>query len=213
MRKSVAIYGATSEALQLVPVLEENPDLEIVVVFDPDLETARRRIQTLDPHTAERLLARLSDDRAVFEAASGIQAVVDAGLDPPFGRLFPGASLRGVQIVSPLTARLLWGYGVSARDRQAELLQALHEVVESVNLTIDADELFLRMLEIAMGVTGADGAWSPSSGPRSRSLWERASRGGRPPMPAPFACGDGPTGRTSRSCANASTWSRHSVFP
>ena len=37
MRKSVAIYGATSEALQLVAVLEVNPDLEIVVVFDPDL--------------------------------------------------------------------------------------------------------------------------------------------------------------------------------
>jgi GAF domain-containing protein len=157
MRKCVAIYGATIEALQLVAVLEANPDVEITLVFDPDLETARRRIEALDRETAERLLARLSDDPSILEANGGIHAVIDAGLDPPFGRLVPDATLRGVQIVSPLTARLLWGYGVSARDRKAELLQALHEVVESVNLTIDADELFSRMLEIAMGVTGADG--------------------------------------------------------
>ena len=32
---------------------------------------------------------------------SGIHAVIDAGLDPPFGRLVPGRGLRGVQIVSP----------------------------------------------------------------------------------------------------------------
>ncbi|MEN8161603.1 MAG: GAF domain-containing protein, partial [Myxococcota bacterium] len=62
-----------------------------------------------------------------------------------------------VQVVSPLTARRLWGYGASGADRKGELLQALHEIVESVNLTIDPSELFERMLEIAMGVTGADG--------------------------------------------------------
>ena len=82
MRKCVAIYGATNEALQLVAVLEANPDLEIAIVFDPDLESARGRIEALDPDTAKRLLARLSDDRSVFEAGGGIHAVIDAGLDP-----------------------------------------------------------------------------------------------------------------------------------
>src|SRR5439155_106891 len=61
------------------------------------------------------------------------------------------------QVVSPLTARLLWGLGVPSHDRQADLLQALHEVVDSYNLTVDTDELFVRMLEIAIGVTGAEG--------------------------------------------------------
>ncbi len=182
MRKSVAIYGATIEALQLVAVVEANPDVEIVIVFDPDLDTARRRIQALDRDTAGRLLDRLSDDRAVFEAGSGIHAVIDAGLDPPFGRAFPDATLRGVQIVSPLTARLLWGYGVSAQDRKAELLQALHEVVESVNLTIDADELFLRMLEIAMGVTGADGGSLMLLDPKAKLLAIRVAIGVEPEL-------------------------------
>jgi predicted dehydrogenase len=100
MRKRVAIYGATSEALQLVAVLEANPDLEIAVLFDPDLEAAARRIEALDRDTAERLRARLSDDPSVFAAGGDIQAVIDAGLDPPFARLAPDATLRGADRLS-----------------------------------------------------------------------------------------------------------------
>jgi GAF domain-containing protein len=199
MRKCVAIYGATNEALQLVAVLEANPDLEIAAVFDPDLETARRRIESLDRDTAERLRARLTDDRSVFEAGGGIHAVIDTGLDPPFGRLVPDAALRGVQIVSPLTARLLWGYGVSAQDRKAELLQALHEVVESVNLTIDADELFSRMLEIAMGVTGADGGSLMLLDPKTQLLAIRVAIGVEPELwpKIKVALGEGIAGRVA----------------
>ena len=199
MRKCVAIYGATNEALQLVAVLEANPDLEIAVVFDPDRETARERIEALDPDTAERLLARLSDDPSVFEAGGRIHAVVDAGLDPPFDQLVPDATLRGVQIVSPLTARLLWGYGVSATDRKAELLQALHEIVESVNLTIDADELFSRMLEIAMGVTGADGGSLMLLDPKTQLLAIRVAIGVEPELwpKIKVALGEGIAGRVA----------------
>ena len=43
MRKRIAIYGATEEALQLIPLLEENPEVEIASVFDPDVEKVRAR--------------------------------------------------------------------------------------------------------------------------------------------------------------------------
>ena len=49
------------------------------------------------------------------------------------------------------------GLGGSPDERKGELLQVLREVVESVDLTIDIDELFTRVLEIALGVTGAEG--------------------------------------------------------
>jgi len=75
-----------------------------------------------------------------------------------FARFFPDVAERGVQVVTPLVARLLWGYaGGGNEQRKAELLQALHEVVESYNLTVDPDELFRRMLEIAVSITGAEG--------------------------------------------------------
>jgi diguanylate cyclase (GGDEF)-like protein len=42
-------------------------------------------------------------------------------------------------------------------NSKIDLLTALHEIVESYNLTVDADELFSRVLEIAVAVTGAEG--------------------------------------------------------
>ena len=149
MRRPIAIHGASEEALALVPVLEENPELEIVGIYDPQPDEASARAERLG------VAARIGSDPALFQRP--LFAVIDAGGATPFARAFPDVANAGPQIVSPLTARLLWGYGVSTADRKAELLQALHEVVESVNLTVDADELASRMLEIAMGVTGADG--------------------------------------------------------
>ncbi|HEX2484963.1 MAG TPA: GAF domain-containing protein, partial [Myxococcota bacterium] len=156
MRKAVAIYGASEEALHLVPLLEDNPAVEVAAIYDPNPAAARARMEALDPTMRERVLPRLTGDAAAL-LAPGVRAVIDAGGGEPFGTRFPEAAARGVQVVSPLTARLLWGYGTSSPDRKTELLQALHEIVESVNLTVDPDELFTRMLEIALGVTGADG--------------------------------------------------------
>lgn len=156
MRRAVVVYGATEETLSLVPLLEDNPSLEVAAIYDPDPDAARARAGALDPATRERVLARLTGNPEAL-LAQNVRAVVDAGAGEPFAKRFPESAGRGLQVVSPLTARLLWGYGVSAPDRKAELLQALHEVVESVNLTVDTDELFARTLEIAMSVTGADG--------------------------------------------------------
>jgi GAF domain-containing protein len=118
-------------------------------VFAADLDAARRLARRL------RVSIPIDNDPALFERP--LHGVIDAGVTPGFADAFPAAAARDLQVVSPLTARLLWGIGASSPDRKAELLQALHEIVESVNLTIDTDELFSRMLEIAMGVTGADG--------------------------------------------------------
>ncbi len=197
MRRAVALYGATDEALALVPLLEANPDIEVTGVYDPDPAAASERAATLGHAAAARLAPRIGGDPALF--AGALQAVIDAGSLPPFAEAFPQVARRGVQIVSPLTARLLWGYGVSARDRKAELLQALHEVVESVNLTVDADELFSRMLEIAMGVTGADGGSLMLLEPERRELAIRVAIGVEPELwpKIRVAVGEGVAGRVA----------------
>jgi len=177
MRRAVAIYGATEEALQLVSLLEDNPSLEVAAIYDPDPAAARVRAELLDPATRERVVPRLTGDPQALLAPE-VRAVIDAGAAEPFARRFPEAEARGLQVVSPLTARLLWGYGgVSSPDRKTELLQALHEVVESVNLTVDTDELFARMLEIAMSVTGADGGSLMLLDAEARSLSVRVAVG------------------------------------
>ena len=173
MRKPVALYGVSDEALALVPVLLDNPEIEIAGAFADDVAAARTRA------AAQRVGVAVGNDAALF--ARPLHAVVDAGVGRPFAERFPEAA-ASLQVVSPLTARLLWGYGVSSSDRKAELLQALHEVVESVNLTVDPDELFVRMLEIAQSVTGADGGSLMLLDPAKGELSIRVASGVEPEL-------------------------------
>ena len=182
MRKRIGIYFASEEALQLLAGLEANPDVELGAVFDPDVEAARERLRALERGFSRSLEAHLTQDLAVLAGDASLYAVVDASPDAGFAKRFPEVSERGVQIVTPLVARLLWGYGGSSRDRKGELLQALHEVVESYNLTIDADELFRRMLEIALGVTGAEGGSLMLLDADARELRVRVAAGVEPEL-------------------------------
>jgi len=157
MRKRIGIYGASDEALALIPLLGANPAVEIAAVYDAEALRLLQRLPHLEPGVAALLEQTLGNDPSVLSEDPSLHAVIDSGVGTGFAARFPAAVERGVQVVSPLTARLLWGLGVPSQDRQGELLQALHEVVESYNLTVDADEIFTRMLEIAIGVTGAEG--------------------------------------------------------
>lgn len=158
MRRRVGIYGASDEALRLIALLVGNADIDVVRVFDPRPQAAVARARALRPELADFVASIVTDDFDAFVAGDALHAVVDdAPLGASFATRLPNAAARGIQVLTPLAARLLWAYGVGAHDRKAELLQALSEVVESVELTVDADELFTRMLEIAISVTGADG--------------------------------------------------------
>jgi diguanylate cyclase (GGDEF)-like protein len=155
MRRRIGIWNATEESLRLLRLLSGNPDVEVTRIFDPDVTAALERARGLGTALAHHVAPLLVDDAAAFFAEQDYDAIIDSSGD--FASHVPAGPRSALRVVTPLTARLLWGYGVAPRERKAELLQALHEVVESVDLTVEADELFERMLEIAVGVTGAEG--------------------------------------------------------
>jgi len=156
MRKRIAIYGTSEETLQLIPLLAANPDVEIAGIWDEQPASFGERLSHVAPRAAAGIESWLVSDPASFARDPNLYAVIDASGGSAFAERFPETAERGVQIVSPLTARLLWGYGAPASDRKVDVLGALQEVVESYNLTVNTDELFERMLEIALGVTGAE---------------------------------------------------------
>jgi len=156
MPRRIGIFGASEETLQLMRLLVVNPQLELTGLWDPQPDAARRLAARAAPEIAQLVDRLVSDDLDAF-VSGPLDAVIEGGVSPTFATRFPHAGERGVQILSPLTARLLWAYETATQDRKADLLTALSEVVESVELTIDSDELFTRMLEIAVGVTGAEG--------------------------------------------------------
>jgi diguanylate cyclase (GGDEF)-like protein len=182
MRRRVGIFRASDEALALIPLLSANPGIEIVRVYDDDVEGLTQRFGHLEPGVAALLELVLGDDIETFVSDRSLDAVVDASPTGQFAGDHPEVTQRGVQVLTPLTARLLWAYGSTAADHKGELLQALHEVVESYNLTIDTNELFTRMLEIALGVTGAEGGSVMLLDPNSEELTVRVAAGIEPEL-------------------------------
>lgn len=182
IRRRIGIFGASEESVRLTRLLLANPNVEIARVWDGDPKAALDRIRSLGPGLAETLEPLMTEDVDEFARGSELHAVIDSGDDPSFAKRFPEAGERNLQIVSPLTARLLWGYGVAPQDRKTELLTALSEVVESVELTIDSDELFQRMLEIAVGATGAEGGSLMLLDEQSRELQVRVAIGVEPEL-------------------------------
>jgi len=197
MRRRLGIWGASEESLRLLRLLTSNPDIEVHRIYDADVSAALERARRLGDDVAHRIAPILVDDVAAFFAEQDFDAIVDS--DGDFASHAPAGPRAALQVVTPLTARLLWGYGVAARDRKAELLQALHEVVESVDLTIEADELFERMLEIAVGVTGAEGGSLMLLDSEAQVLRMRVAQGVEPELwpKIRVALGQGISGRVA----------------
>ena len=197
MRRRLGIWGASEESLRLLRLLAGNPDIEIQRIYDTDISAALERARGLGIEVSNRIAPILVDDVSAFFAEQDFDAIVDSNGD--FSNHAPAGPRSALQVVTPLTARLLWGYGVAPRNRKAELLQALHEVVESVDLTVEADELFDRMLEIAVGVTGAEGGSLMLLDKSGQVLRMRVARGVEPELwpKIRVALGQGISGRVA----------------
>ncbi|MCH2171224.1 sensor domain-containing diguanylate cyclase [Myxococcota bacterium] len=161
MKRRIGIFGLTEETLTLISLLLANPDVEIGGIFESASDGDLLDPRDGQPPGAVELHGVLETHRVSSASDlardSSLHAIVDGSGNETFASLFPDAADQGFQIVTPLTARLLWGYGTPGRDTQPELLQTLQEILDSYDFTVDASELFERMLETARGAIGANG--------------------------------------------------------
>ncbi len=182
MRKRIAIYCANDEVLQLIPSLLANPDLEITAIFDRAASKIRQRLPDFGRELGPLLGAKLTDRVEDLIDDAALHTIIDASVELDFARQHSDIVDRGVQVISPLTARLLWCFVPTSAHRKTELLGVLHELVESYNLTIDADALFSRMLEIAVSVTGAEAGSLMLLDTENRELRVRVATGIEPEL-------------------------------
>ncbi len=182
MQKRIGVFGVNMEVLRLVELLRANPDVSVVCYWAESREEALHHGYAIGPQVAAEIEPLLTDNLNAFLSRGDLDAVIDAGGGKSFASVCPETMKSRIQIVSPLTARLLWAYGIVNQDRKSELLQALGEVVESVDLAIDSDELFLRMLDIASGATGAEGGSLMLLDPETGELRIRVAAGVEPEL-------------------------------
>jgi GGDEF domain-containing protein/putative methionine-R-sulfoxide reductase with GAF domain len=166
VRKRLVIVGHSREGLELVPLLEANPTVEICALVSDDAEAARAALAEIDPGAVRRLGARITTDVAAALATPGLAAVVDA--DAPASVHARLASLRGVQVTTPSLARMLYAFGPADAYSKPDLLQALREILDSADLTRDRRTVLDLVLQVAVSATGADRG--------SLMLWDERER-------------------------------------
>jgi len=168
LRKRLGIVGHSDEGLALIPLLEANPDVELVGVLSDDTDAARRALARVDPAYAMRSYQLLVSNGPALLRTPGLVALIDADAPAGLRAILETAPERGVQVTTPLIAKLLYAFGPVDAHRKPELLHALGEILESYNLTIDRRGLLNRILQIAVGSTGADRGslmlWDESEG-------------------------------------------------
>jgi diguanylate cyclase (GGDEF)-like protein len=156
VRKRVAIAGHSAEGLALIPLLEANPEIDVCALYTPDPGRAAAALARLAPRLAERMSALITDDARAVLGMPGLVAVVDAELEPGGRAILHEAPERGIQVTTPLIARLLFAFGPVDGAHKADLLAALGEILDSYHLTIDRRALQERALQVAVAATGAD---------------------------------------------------------
>ncbi|MDJ0864977.1 MAG: GAF domain-containing protein [Myxococcota bacterium] len=163
MRKRIVIVGRSREGLELIPLLEANPDVEVTALVSDDPEAARAGLEAVDRASAERLAPRIGADLDAALATPGLEVAVDA--EAPAALRARLHATRGVQVTTPVLARLLYAFGPADAFSKPDLLQALREILESYDLALDRRSVLDRVLQIALTATGADRAslmlWDP----------------------------------------------------
>ncbi len=156
MRKRIAIAGHADEGLALILLLETNPDIEVCAIVSDDREAALAGMRRIEASLPARFADRITSDLDSVLRTPGLTAIIDAEPSPEIRDILSEASDRGIQVSSPLAAKLLYAFGPVDATRKPDLLQMLGEILESYNLTTDRRGLLNRILQIAVGATGAD---------------------------------------------------------
>ena len=181
-RRRVGLHGVGPESARLLQQLLENPDLDWVRLYDEDHDRATEALAGVDVALLDRCRPLICARWDEFVADPPLDVVIDEGRLPGLRDRLAVQGSDGPQIVSPQTARLLWSHGTHPGDRKAELLEVLGEIVHSVDLTVDGKELFARMLEIAVAVTGASGGSLMLLGPERDALFIQVAFGVEPEL-------------------------------
>jgi GAF domain-containing protein len=154
MRKRIVIAGTSREGLELLPLLDSNPAVEVCALVAEDPARALAEVERIHPAIAQRLASRVTADIETALAIPGLVAVVDA--DAPARVRIRLATAHGIQILPPQLARMLYAFGPADAMSKPDLLRALRESLDSYDLTHDRRGLLRLVLQIAVTATGAD---------------------------------------------------------
>jgi len=157
MRERLGIFDPNQSSLRLIPRLLRNPSVEIAAIVVPDSARGPGEPPAALTHPDPAVQRLLTREKEALLRDPALSAVIDGGEIRSFERRHPELLDRGVAVVSPFVARLLWGLGVHSAELPQAILQALLDVVEAAELAVDPEELCADLLHLALRSSHSDG--------------------------------------------------------
>lgn len=158
-RRMAAIVGGGRSALETFVLLAEDPEIEVVCLWDPDKTALIFRLGELGFTFADRLQPKLFSDLKEFTAVTALDVIIDTSSSSQIRRSLDPFLDRGTRILSGHAAQLLWGLRLGKKDINLEQdLERLRTLLEGIDLVHDAPEFFEILLQINILLTRAQGA-------------------------------------------------------
>lgn len=162
--KKVAIIGGGKEGLSLLPMLRKSKDTTVVMIVDRNPNALIFKLNELGYKISADLNIEVTSNLSAIIHCKDLTLIIDASEDEETHLILRSFNLDNVEIISPLSARLIWGHmGESGapqvslvRSEKAGLLASLKEIVDAVNLTKDKKELLSMVLRVALSSTGSE---------------------------------------------------------
>jgi diguanylate cyclase (GGDEF)-like protein len=163
-KKKIAIVGGNKEGLGLLPLLEKDQSIHVEMIVEPNKDALIFKLDELGFRLARKFNIRISSDWNDLLKEEDLDIIIDASSNPSARAFLKKQKLESIEIVSSLSARLLWedrskeeGMPTDASQRRhSKLLASLNEIVEAVNLTKDKRQVTSLILKVAIESTGAN---------------------------------------------------------
>ncbi len=159
--KHIAIVGGNKEGLSLLPLLEKDPGVRVELIVESNPDALIYKLNELGFRMARKFNIRTSSDLNDLLAGEGYDLIIDASSDPHIRTFLEQEAFQSTEIISELSARLLWAYREeklpgSGKKSSSKLLASLNEIVQAVNLTKDKKQVSALILKVAIEATDAD---------------------------------------------------------
>lgn len=163
-KKKIVIIGGNKEGMGLLPLLQQDPTVQVHMILETNKDALIYKLDQLGFRLTTKFNIRISSDWKDLLAEEGLDIIIDASSDPGKRAFLQKQEFQSVEIISALSARLLWDYkgreeqvpAKSTLSRYSKLLASLNEIVEAVNLTKDRKQVTSLILKVAIESTGAD---------------------------------------------------------
>src|SRR3990170_2856834 len=112
--KNVAILGANKEGLSLLPVLLKDPSTRLAMIADPNPDAMLFKLGELGYRLSPRFHTHVTNDLEDLKKITGLNVIINAIPGPVTEKIMAEPEFNGMEKLSPLSAKLLWGVRVAA---------------------------------------------------------------------------------------------------